>query len=698
MLCYRCGNYNGDESKACAACGQPFTSSIRPIQSKRRKEGGPFRIGETIALRYKVVAFLGDGPSGFIYRVTDSEPAGGPRDLILKLLKPELVRATEDRQHFERAVEAASKLQFSGIASVYGTGEDAGRLFVVSEYCHGLALSHIVDLRRQQQKVFTLAEAEGILGPLCRALDQVHTSQVHGALRPANIIVQPDEVNVTDFVSWHGLPREGFISSLGVEVRYLAPEARVRGTTLTPSADVFSLGVILRELLMGGQSGPVSALPRVALHLIAQATNDSPRARPPSAHAFYEALQEAIDEPDTGPAALSPPPIPPNELGARAKPALQPLLVPDPRHHSSDDSASAANVATVITALEPGPIITLGGHRNARSSWRSISLALAIVIIGLLASGVVVWWRNPALFAWLRSELSSGSSAAPEPGPAFNMMDHLNTEPAVAVAGPSSPWASSLPEPVAADAPSETKASGSDAERHGHTPDDAATKDAKTESAKKKDDAPAKQKKDDPPSKAGVRDSFGCLDGMVFVPGGRFPMGSSTVDEYHAFSDLALRSVEVKPYCIDRFEYPNVQGAMPMVAVNLSDARAACQTKGKRLCGEDEWERACKGPGGSRFPYGDNFDPKACNVAVDGTGKEVKGSGVASACRSGFLVADLAGNVAEWTESKLSGNDYVVKGGDASHPDHMSRCAHRSGTAASKKSSFVGVRCCADPR
>ena len=64
---------------------------------------------------------------------------------------------------FERAVEAATKLQYSGIAQVYGTGEDDGRVFMLSEYCHGLPLSHIVDLRRQQQKSFTVADAEAIL-------------------------------------------------------------------------------------------------------------------------------------------------------------------------------------------------------------------------------------------------------------------------------------------------------------------------------------------------------------------------------------------------------------------------------------------------------------------------------------------------------------------------------------------------------
>lgn len=677
MLCYRCGNYNGDESKACASCGQPFTSSIRPIQSKRSREGGPFRVGDAIALRYKVISYLGEGPTGFLYRVSDSEPSGGPKDLVLKLLQPKLVQAPQDRAHFEAAVEAASKLQSAGVAGVYGTGEDASRVFVLSEYCHGLSLSQIVELRRQQQKAFSLSEAEGILGPLCRALEQVHPNHVHGALRPANIIVQPDEVNVTDFVSWHGLPRGPFIASLGDEVRYLAPEARMPGN-VTPAADVYSLGIILRELLAGvAPQGP--PMGKTARALIERATHVEARLRPSTANAFYESLLEAIDDPESGPVVLPPS----TRTGTKVPP-------PTPR-----DVEQAAERRK--PKLDSGPIISFGGPER-RSSWRAVSLALFIVLAGLALSAAIVWWRNPTLFSWLAEEVSGTSHIEVAE---FDMMQYLAQVP------PAQP--SSMPafyeafpvvkeEPLVQqedqkDPPLDKKADEQKSEDK--TAEAKKIKAEATAAAAKKDD---KDKRDTAEARA-TRDSFGCMDGMVFVPGGRFPMGSSTVDEFHSFSDLALRSVEVSPFCIDRHEYPNQAGAQPLVNTNLPDARAACQSKGKRLCREDEWERACKGPAGSRFPYGDQFEPKTCNVAIDGQARSVQGSGQAPMCRSGFGVMDLAGNVAEWTESRLSsGGDFVVKGGDATHPDYMSRCAHRTGTAAGKKSAIIGVRCCGDPR
>lgn len=119
-----------------------------------------------------------------------------------------------------------------------------------------------------------------------------------------------------------------------------------------------------------------------------------------------------------------------------------------------------------------------------------------------------------------------------------------------------------------------------------------------------------------------------------------------------------------------------------------------CESAGKRLCVEDEWERACKGPAGTRFPYGNSYNDDACNVGNDGE-KPLKKRG---ACRSGFGVIDMSGNVAEWVDSRLAGTDFVVKGGDAAHPDHSSRCANRSGMSVARRAPSVGFRCCADPQ
>src|SRR5262249_34585293 len=151
----------------------------------------------------------------------------------------------------------------------------------------------------------------------------------------------------------------------------------------------------------------------------------------------------------------------------------------------------------------------------------------------------------------------------------------------------------------------------------------------------------------------------------------------------------------VKQFCIDRFEYPNTAGATPTVNVSLRQAKQMCESAGKRLCVEDEWERACKGPYGVRFPYGNAYDDTACNVGAEGE-KAGTRSGANARCRSGYGVIDLSGNVGEWVDSRMAGTDFVVKGGDAAHADYASRCASRTGSSVARKAPTVGFSCCGD--
>ena len=110
------------------------------------------------------------------------------------------------------------------------------------------------------------------------------------------------------------------------------------------------------------------------------------------------------------------------------------------------------------------------------------------------------------------------------------------------------------------------------------------------------------------------------------------------------------------------------------------------------MCSEDEWEKACKGPGNARWPYGNVFDANACNTEDDtGEDRVISPSGRFAKCRSGFGVADLSGNASEWTSEK------VIKGGSFGRADFAVRCsARQAGTGG--KSSEVGFRCCSDSK
>jgi hypothetical protein len=138
-------------------------------------------------------------------------------------------------------------------------------------------------------------------------------------------------------------------------------------------------------------------------------------------------------------------------------------------------------------------------------------------------------------------------------------------------------------------------------------------------------------------------------------------------------------------FCIDRYEFPNVHGEFPLVAVTFAESEAYCARAGKRLCTESEWTFACEGPEGMPYPYGYERDKSACNVDVLAAGAPAttfqprtlpstargidaawqgRRSGASPGCVGPFGVEDLTGNVDEWTRSvRRYGYRMIMKGG-----------------------------------
>ena|GEM_PF-517472 len=188
----------------------------------------------------------------------------------------------------------------------------------------------------------------------------------------------------------------------------------------------------------------------------------------------------------------------------------------------------------------------------------------------------------------------------------------------------------------------------------------------------------------------------GCPAGMRLVSGGAFKMGRKEDDALGASDEPPVASIQVPSFCVDEYEYPNQAGGRPAVAVSWQDARGMCERAGKRLCTEEEWEKACKGPGNLRFPYGEAQEAGACNTA--GAQGGLAASGRFARCKSGYAVMDLTGNAAEWTASRFGSQGYTLKGGAFDQPDAAARCSARRNGEPAERSSSVGFRCCAGVR
>jgi hypothetical protein len=172
------------------------------------------------------------------------------------------------------------------------------------------------------------------------------------------------------------------------------------------------------------------------------------------------------------------------------------------------------------------------------------------------------------------------------------------------------------------------------------------------------------------------------------VPTGGFRAGSTPGDAgRHPELEPRLASIELGPYRIDRLPYPNDPAKPPLVNVTREEAQRLCAERGERLCTELEWERACKGPGGDRYPTGDAWDAR-CGAEP-------------SRCESGFSTLGMGAGAGEWTASDVAPGTAKslasVRGAAADAPAEDHRCAARHGFAASAKDPHVGFRCCAGP-
>ncbi len=153
---------------------------------------------------------------------------------------------------------------------------------------------------------------------------------------------------------------------------------------------------------------------------------------------------------------------------------------------------------------------------------------------------------------------------------------------------------------------------------------------------------------------AGCPEDSPCPDGMVLLEAGSFQLGS----EERRLNAGPPRTVPLPAFCMDRYEHPNQEGALPTVGVTWEQARDQCQQAGKRLCTSDEWERACRGAQGWPYVYGDQRDPQACNTpweTFEGAPIPYAPAGSHPRCRSAEGVMDLNGNVSEWVQDEWHG-------------------------------------------
>ncbi len=309
VLCYRCGSHVPDTAERCDTCGQRQVGTARmPSATGLRKKlnpallvGAPYREGEVMANRYLVKDAVGVGPLGFVLRCADRDLG---IDVSVKLIHPRFVQTGEERAAFTTALEAARRFLHPSLTRLHETGNDQGWPYYTYTFLDGLPLRRIIDLRPGQGQTFALDEVEPILGQLMAALEAAHPTGAHGNLKAENVIVLPDMLKVTDWGVAAGMPRPPLVQAerqKGAH-RHFAPEY-LAGLGLEPRADVYSLGVLVGEMLTG--LTPEDEIPELRLvnpdlpdaieGFYRRALSERPESRFRSVREMFEAFESVVE-------------------------------------------------------------------------------------------------------------------------------------------------------------------------------------------------------------------------------------------------------------------------------------------------------------------------------------------------------------------------------------------------------------------
>jgi beta-lactam-binding protein with PASTA domain/tRNA A-37 threonylcarbamoyl transferase component Bud32 len=358
---------------------------------------------QTFNERYRLDRKLGEGGMATVFGGTDTVLR---RRIAIKVLRPQFAADAEFVRRFYHEAQAVAKLSYPNIVNVYDVGREGDAYFIVMELVDGTTLAEMIESDGRLPEAVAVDYADQI----CRGLAYAHRQGIlHRDLKPANILITTDDVvKLSDFGIARAMTTQTMtMTSPGMvmgSVYYLSPE-QAQGHELRETSDLYSLGVVLYQMLTGklpytGESPITVALKHVSSPVPELSSEDgvapalaaivrkllqkAPEERYQSATEVASALREARDQqlaPVTG------------ALQAARTQALRPIAIPNPpprRSQSPDRRAAAASAGDTKRIATPFP--------RTRPSRVQLLVGLGALLIAAVVAGYLATSRPGGIF------------------------------------------------------------------------------------------------------------------------------------------------------------------------------------------------------------------------------------------------------------------------------------------------------------
>lgn len=364
-------------------------------------------IGKRLSGRYKILQMVGGGGMANVYLAHDMIL---DRDVAVKVLRLDFANDEEFIRRFHREAQSATSLAHPNIVSIYDVGEEEQSIYyIVMEYVDGKTLKQYI----QQNSPIPVDKALSIMSQLTSAISHAHQNHiVHRDIKPDNILIDKNEnVKITDFGIAMALSATSITQTNSVmgSVHYLSPE-QARGGQANHKSDIYSLGIVMFELLTGrppfsGESAVSIALkhlqsetpslrrwnpiiPQSVENIVLKATAKDPFYRYENVEEMEDDIRLALE-----PARMNEPKfvIPEDNEATKAIP----IITQDKPHSNLDDTIIHSKESNKETGTSLEQQTVKEKDRKKRRKWPAV---LVSVLVGLIILGILAVTVFPALF------------------------------------------------------------------------------------------------------------------------------------------------------------------------------------------------------------------------------------------------------------------------------------------------------------